>query len=386
MAAFIEPASRPSLSVVIPGERNETRDPPVAPLPPAEQPLDVGELQLDIGRAAVVALPGMRGRLHLAEQGVHLVGAEPAAVVSLFLELDPSGKGHVTVDDLREGWASFVALVEEWHATQRRLAANVGQEDAPLEAAPWRVEDAVAPPPAAADAPTVEDSEEPVEAAPVPAVEWPQAAGAPVPEGPSPRRGAEASAIAEAADRGDERGLDAGRDEVASVECLVGEAEGNPSGAVHLQIALAEAELSEVAAEATVVAEAAVADVVAAEAPGLDQWTAGVADEDVAEIVIEDEVGGGGDAAEEREEAVADGGASAVAETEAEVVATEVPGLEGCDAEEEAAAVVVEEETVAADWEADRSLEGGEAKDEDTKVTPRTVVSAISDLGHGQIG
>ena len=41
-------------------------------LPPAEQALDVGELQFDVGRAAVVALAGMGRRFHLAQQGVHL--------------------------------------------------------------------------------------------------------------------------------------------------------------------------------------------------------------------------------------------------------------------------------------------------------------------------
>ena len=47
--------------------------------PPAEQALDVGELQLHIGRAAVVALARVRRRLHLAQERVHLLGREPAA-------------------------------------------------------------------------------------------------------------------------------------------------------------------------------------------------------------------------------------------------------------------------------------------------------------------
>ena len=42
-----------------------------------EQLLDVGELELDMGRAAVVALPGKRRALHVAEQRVHLFGIEP---------------------------------------------------------------------------------------------------------------------------------------------------------------------------------------------------------------------------------------------------------------------------------------------------------------------
>src|ERR1700739_1832796 len=43
----------------------------------SEQPLDVGELELDIGRAAMIALPGIRRRFHLAQQRVHLLGLEP---------------------------------------------------------------------------------------------------------------------------------------------------------------------------------------------------------------------------------------------------------------------------------------------------------------------
>lgn len=46
---------------------------------PAEKPLDVGELEFDIGRPAVIALPGAGRRLHLAKQGVHLLGAQAAA-------------------------------------------------------------------------------------------------------------------------------------------------------------------------------------------------------------------------------------------------------------------------------------------------------------------
>lgn len=44
-----------------------------------EQLLDVGELELDMGRAAVVALPGKGRALHVAEQRVHLLGIEPPA-------------------------------------------------------------------------------------------------------------------------------------------------------------------------------------------------------------------------------------------------------------------------------------------------------------------
>ena len=46
---------------------------------PSEQPLDVGELELDVGRPAVVALAGIGRRLHLAQQRVHLLGLEAAA-------------------------------------------------------------------------------------------------------------------------------------------------------------------------------------------------------------------------------------------------------------------------------------------------------------------
>ncbi len=48
-------------------------------LPPAEELFDVGELELDVGRAAVVALAGQRGLLHLAQQRVHLLHGQPPA-------------------------------------------------------------------------------------------------------------------------------------------------------------------------------------------------------------------------------------------------------------------------------------------------------------------
>src|SRR3954454_24107787 len=47
--------------------------------PPSEQLLDIGELQFDIGRAAVVALAGVRRVFHLAQQRVHLLRLEAAA-------------------------------------------------------------------------------------------------------------------------------------------------------------------------------------------------------------------------------------------------------------------------------------------------------------------
>src|SRR5262249_19280681 len=48
-------------------------------LPPAEQPLDIGELELHVGGAAVVALAGIGRCFHLAQQRVHLLRLELAA-------------------------------------------------------------------------------------------------------------------------------------------------------------------------------------------------------------------------------------------------------------------------------------------------------------------
>ena len=45
-------------------------------LSPPEQPLDVGKLELDIGRAAVIALASARRRLHCAQERVHFVRLE----------------------------------------------------------------------------------------------------------------------------------------------------------------------------------------------------------------------------------------------------------------------------------------------------------------------
>lgn len=41
-------------------------------LAPPEQPLDIGEAQFNIGRAAMATLTGMGCRLHLTQQRVHL--------------------------------------------------------------------------------------------------------------------------------------------------------------------------------------------------------------------------------------------------------------------------------------------------------------------------
>ena len=46
---------------------------------PAEQPLDVGKLELDVGGAAVVAGTGTGRGFHLSQQRVHFVREQPAA-------------------------------------------------------------------------------------------------------------------------------------------------------------------------------------------------------------------------------------------------------------------------------------------------------------------
>ena len=43
-------------------------------LPASEQPFDIGEVERDVGRAAVIALAAVVGGLHLAQQCVHLGG------------------------------------------------------------------------------------------------------------------------------------------------------------------------------------------------------------------------------------------------------------------------------------------------------------------------
>src|SRR5205814_794496 len=60
-------------------ESGDGGPPAAAPSAPAEQPLDVVELELDVGRPPVVALAGMGRRLHLAEQRIHLRRVEPTA-------------------------------------------------------------------------------------------------------------------------------------------------------------------------------------------------------------------------------------------------------------------------------------------------------------------
>src|SRR5688572_10093454 len=43
----------------------------------AEQPLDIGQLQGNIGRPPMVALSGVGRAFHVAQQRIHLIGAEP---------------------------------------------------------------------------------------------------------------------------------------------------------------------------------------------------------------------------------------------------------------------------------------------------------------------
>ena len=45
---------------------------------PPEQLFDIRQLQLDIGRATVAALAGMRCRFHFPEQGIHFIRIETA--------------------------------------------------------------------------------------------------------------------------------------------------------------------------------------------------------------------------------------------------------------------------------------------------------------------
>ena len=46
---------------------------------PAKQSLDIRELQLDIGRAAMIALSRVRRRFHLAQKCIHLLCRQAAA-------------------------------------------------------------------------------------------------------------------------------------------------------------------------------------------------------------------------------------------------------------------------------------------------------------------
>ena len=48
-------------------------------LPASKKAFDIGEFELDIGRSAMIALPGMRRRFHLPEQGVHFFAVQASA-------------------------------------------------------------------------------------------------------------------------------------------------------------------------------------------------------------------------------------------------------------------------------------------------------------------
>src|SRR5262249_60028319 len=45
---------------------------------PAEQPLDIAELEFHVGRPAVIALAGIGRRLHLTQECIHLLALEAA--------------------------------------------------------------------------------------------------------------------------------------------------------------------------------------------------------------------------------------------------------------------------------------------------------------------
>src|SRR5262245_50547891 len=62
-------------------ERRRLREIPApqgggVPLPPAKKPLYVGKLQLDIGRATVIACAGTWCRFHLSKERVHFLGTQ----------------------------------------------------------------------------------------------------------------------------------------------------------------------------------------------------------------------------------------------------------------------------------------------------------------------
>ena len=55
--------------------------------------LDIRQLELDIGRAAVIALAGMGRGFHLAQQGVHLLGIQPPS--GAHAHVAGQGAGHL---------------------------------------------------------------------------------------------------------------------------------------------------------------------------------------------------------------------------------------------------------------------------------------------------
>src|SRR5712671_4041683 len=81
-------------------------------LSPPEQPLDVGEVERDVGRAAVIALAAVGGRLHLAQQRVHLGRREVAPGAHAGMAGEGAADG---LDPLLQGQriAPFGELVSE---------------------------------------------------------------------------------------------------------------------------------------------------------------------------------------------------------------------------------------------------------------------------------
>src|ERR1700747_3086325 len=62
-----------------PGAMRRTRQDQRSGSSPAKKLLYVGEFELDVSGAAVIALTAMRRRLHLAQECVHLIGIETAS-------------------------------------------------------------------------------------------------------------------------------------------------------------------------------------------------------------------------------------------------------------------------------------------------------------------
>ena len=65
-----------------------------------EEPLDIGELQLDECRAAVVALARIGRAFHFAQEGVHLLGPQPTPGAHRMVAGDG---GDITFRGFRDG-------------------------------------------------------------------------------------------------------------------------------------------------------------------------------------------------------------------------------------------------------------------------------------------
>src|SRR5262249_56660410 len=72
----------------------------------AEQPLDIGELELHVSRPAVIALAGIGCRLHFAQQRVHLLAFEAAARAHRAV----AGHGRRDVHEAALEWQRLVPL------------------------------------------------------------------------------------------------------------------------------------------------------------------------------------------------------------------------------------------------------------------------------------